>query len=425
MHTNSAYSNTKEARKKEIIAVVYQKLSACSQFVHICVLELCHFCLKGKGKMRRYISLLLALVMAFALAACTNSPAENTDSPASPETETTAPSENNDAPSVDANDGADENALPDYTYLSEGIGENGCFAGVKASDIVTLPEYKGISAPTSVVTADPDAVAQEVESLLNSLSERVEVTDRAVEDGDTINIDYVGSVDGVEFTGGNTQGQGAEVTIGVTNYIDDFLQQLIGHMPGENFDIEVTFPEDYGRDDLNGKDAIFNVTINYIVGTVTESEITDAVAAKLGYESADELSAAIEEYVVRNAKNEFISSIYEQSEIAEIPESVQKNVEDYVRFNVEQNYGVDLAAFCQYIGTTEEEYLAHAVESVGKNYLSAQAIAEIENIEVTDEDVIAGGYENAVEVFGVGYVKRYILMQTKVPEFIIANAVIG
>ena len=373
--------------------------------------------------MRRYISLLLALAMAFALAACTNNPAENADAPAN--TETTAPSENTETPSVDANDGADENALPDYTYLSEGVGENGFYIGVKASDIVTLPEYKGVSAPTSVVTADPEAVAQEVESLLSSLSERVEVKDRAVEDDDTVNIDYVGSVDGVEFTGGNTQGQGAEVTIGVTNYIDDFLQQLIGHMPGENFDIEVTFPEDYGRDDLNGKDAVFNVTINYIVDTVTESEITDEVAAKIGYESADELNAAIEEYVIREAKNEFISSLYEQSEISEMPESVQKNIEDYVRFNVEQNYGVDLATFCQYIGTTEEEYLAHAVESVGKNFLSAQAISEIENIEVTDEDIIAGGYENAVEVFGMPYVKRYILMQTKVPEFIIANAVIG
>ena len=85
-----------------------------------------------------------------------------------------------------------------------------------------------------------------------------------IEDGDTVNIDYVGSIDGVEFEGGNTKGNGADLVIGSHTYIDDFEEQLIGHHPGDSVDVTVTFPEDYGKDELNGKEALFKVTINGI-----------------------------------------------------------------------------------------------------------------------------------------------------------------
>ena len=85
-----------------------------------------------------------------------------------------------------------------------------------------------------------------------------------VEDGDTVNIDYVGSIDGVEFDGGNTQGMGTDLVIGSGRYIDDFEYQLIGAHPGDQVDVYVTFPEDYGVEDLNGKEALFQVTVNGI-----------------------------------------------------------------------------------------------------------------------------------------------------------------
>ena len=85
-----------------------------------------------------------------------------------------------------------------------------------------------------------------------------------VENGDTVNIDYVGSIDGVEFAGGNTQGAGTELTIGSGMYIDDFEEQLIGAHPGDKVDVVVTFPENYGNEELNGKEALFKVTINGI-----------------------------------------------------------------------------------------------------------------------------------------------------------------
>lgn len=79
-----------------------------------------------------------------------------------------------------------------------------------------------------------------------------------------LQIVAVGSIDGVEFEGGNTKGNGADLVIGSHTYIDDFEEQLIGHHPGDSVDVTVTFPEDYGKDELNGKEALFKVTVNGI-----------------------------------------------------------------------------------------------------------------------------------------------------------------
>ena len=89
-------------------------------------------------------------------------------------------------------------------------------------------------------------------------------TSLTVEDGDTVNIDYVGSIDGVEFDGGSTNGQGTDLTIGSGLYIDDFEEQLIGSHPGDTVEVNVTFPDDYSSEDLQGQDALFEVTINGI-----------------------------------------------------------------------------------------------------------------------------------------------------------------
>lgn len=89
-------------------------------------------------------------------------------------------------------------------------------------------------------------------------------TSLTVEDGDTVNIDYVGTVDGVEFEGGSTDGNGTDLVIGSGDYIDDFEDQLIGSHPGDTVEVQVTFPDDYGNEELNGKDAVFTVTVNGI-----------------------------------------------------------------------------------------------------------------------------------------------------------------
>lgn len=109
-------------------------------------------------------------------------------------------------------------------------------------------------------TAETQTTSQE-ENTDPALSTDTSLT---VADGDTVNIDYVGSIDGVEFEGGNTNGTGTDLTIGSGLYIDDFEEQLIGAHPGDQVDVYATFPEDYGKEDLNGKEALFQVTINGI-----------------------------------------------------------------------------------------------------------------------------------------------------------------
>lgn len=85
-----------------------------------------------------------------------------------------------------------------------------------------------------------------------------------VEDGDTVNIDYVGKIDGTEFDGGSTDGMGTDLIIGSGSYIDDFEEQLIGSHPGDEVEVTVTFPEDYQEADFRGKEAVFDVTVNGI-----------------------------------------------------------------------------------------------------------------------------------------------------------------
>ena len=104
------------------------------------------------------------------------------------------------------------------------------------------------------------------DSAITETAEPTLLTDKSltVKNGDTVNIDYVGSIDGVEFEGGNTGGYGTELTIGSGMYIDNFEEQLIGAHPGDKVDVVVTFPEDYGMEELNGKEALFKVTINGI-----------------------------------------------------------------------------------------------------------------------------------------------------------------
>ena len=132
----------------------------------------------------------------------------------------------------------------------------------------------------AIIIADPFASKEKESDDTNTDTLKVEETENdnanneeptlstdsslTVENGDTVNIDYVGSIDGVEFSGGNTQGMGADLTIGSRTYIDDFEEQLIGAHPGDIVNVYVTFPENYGKEDLNGKEALFVVTVNGI-----------------------------------------------------------------------------------------------------------------------------------------------------------------
>ncbi len=207
-------------------------------------------------------------------------------------------------------------AMPEPLVIDYGAGlnDNGHLEGITALDYVELLDYENITIPSDVHTISDEVLDAEITNLLSYFTTTEEVTDRALVDGDTVNIDYVGSIDGVEFEGGNTMGNGAEVQIGVTAYIDDFLAQLIGHTPGESFDIEVTFPEDYGKEDLNGKDAVFAITVNHIIEQVNpelnDQFVLDNLAADYQWTTVDEMKDGMKEDMQTAAIRNFIQAIF-------------------------------------------------------------------------------------------------------------------
>ncbi len=319
----------------------------------------------------------------------------------------------------------------DVPAYSKGLDENGYFEGVRALDYVTLPEYKGVDVTQNMIEASEKDLQAQLDEVLAQYDSYVEVTDPTVliKDGDTVNIDYVGYIDGVEFDGGNTGGLGTDVTIGVTKYIDDFLEQLIGHASGEKFDIEVTFPEDYGNEDLNGKDATFSITINHIHGDVVKAELTDEIAADYGFATTDELIADIKEWLVSSARFYFFTDLLDKAEVSEVPEAALNYIIDLDISNLEYYatmYGMSIEDYLAtyYSVESKDAYIEQNMETYTSDaglYLAAQAIAEAEKLTVTDEQIEAAGYTQYVPEMGKPYIKQYMLFQEIIPAFIAEN----
>ena len=150
-------------------------------------------------------------------------------------------------------------SIDDY---SKGLSADGKIEGVVASEYVTLPDYSKIEAHFDDIKMSDEEIDTKIEGDLLNKAVYVTETDRVLEMGDKINLDYVGSIDGVPFENGSTEGGGTDITLGQAGYIDGFEEQIAGHKVGESFDINVTFPEDYGNEELSGKDAVFAITIN-------------------------------------------------------------------------------------------------------------------------------------------------------------------
>lgn len=289
--------------------------------------------------------------------------------------------------------------VSDFSY-SEALDDNGRYKGVTASEVVTLGTYFGIEIPESESTATDTEIQKSLDSLLSNYAETKQVKDRAVVKDDQVNIDYVGSVDGVEFSGGNTQGQGTTVTAGASNYIDDFLTQIIGHKPGETIDVNVTFPDPYPNDQsLAGKDALFVTTINYIEEKVTP-ELTDAFAAEklapgYGWKTVAETKAGVEKMVVDAKVSAYIrDKVIEDAAVENIPDSVyesQKRMMLSYYNNAAAQYNMTFADYLKAMGFDSETQLItqndQGMRDKAKEYLVLQAIAEKENITVSDDDI--------------------------------------
>ena len=254
----------------------------------------------------------------------------------------------------------------------------------------------------------------------------------------------MGSVDGTEFEGGSTQGNGTVVTIGVTQYIDDFLDQLVGHKPGETFDVNVTFPEDYGVEELNGKDAVFSVTINYIQETkqpnVTDEWVEQTLKGKYGWTTVAEMDKEIRDSLQYKHSADYVRNyILENSEVSEIPASIvdQQAAQLVYQYEYYANmYGTDLASFLKMsadVETTDElvEKNKESLTDAAKVYLVFQAVAEDAGIEVTPDELtnyltsVSGNSDTAsLETkYGKGYLALQALVQ-KTGEYLVSQAVV-
>ena len=380
-------------------------------------------------KFKKLFIVMLALSTLLAVG-CSSQNNESTNAPTNEVTN----EETNEATNETTSDTeATEEATVEEIDYSAGLNEGGFITDLNATDFVQLPDYNNIAVPNEVHTISDDVVLANIDGILANFLSQEEVMDRAVALGDAVNIDYVGSVDGVEFQGGSTGGNGTEVVIGVTQYIDDFLEQLIGHTPGESFDIEVTFPEDYGNEELKGKDAIFAITVNYISVPVTPELNDEFVVENLSVEynvnTVDELKEVVRDDLKSNAIMGYIQNyLLTESTIDSIPESVityqENSVINYFRMTA-NTYGMPYADFIKsYAGYETEEAMleasAAAIEENSQITLVIQAIAEDAGLEVTEDAIKAyfieytgsEDYSMFEELYGLPYLKFSVLQET-------------
>lgn len=330
--------------------------------------------------------------------------------------------------------------------FSAGMDENGFIEGVRALDLVTLPaDYAAIPVPADEVAVTDEDIQAEIDNLAAQFAQPEQITDRAIEDGEYVNINYSGSVDGEKFDGGTADNQ--RVLSGSNQFIDDFLTQIIGHTPGETFDVEVTFPDPYKNNpDLAGKDAVFEVTVNYIEGESIVPEFDDAfvqehMTSYYGWETVSDAREEIGQVLYDDALSNFVwNYMMEHAQIAELPEKVREFQSAMVLNRVRseaQMYGVPVETYLQaMVGVQDEDAFlaaqAQSIEDGAKQQLIIQAIAEDTALSVDDAAIAAYFLENMdtedYSVYEENFGRPYLCMAVtveKINAMLTENAVIG
>ena len=401
--------------------------------------------------MRNKIAFLLAgVLMATALTACNG---QSTEATSDASTGTSA----DDAAATSSSDGAQTQTISALQNL-ENL-ETMALAEINPEEFVTLGEYKGITVELATPNVTDEQVEEQINSIFTNNPPMTEVTDRAVQDGDTVNIDYVGKYadSGEAFDGGTAQG--ADLVIGSNTYIEGFESGLVGVNVGDTVDLNLTFPENYGAENLAGKDVVFTVTVNSI--KVASDEMTDEWAAGLGAEGVttlEELKTYVKNGMVTDAQDQYKSDL-EEAVLAQVTENCEfKEVPQnlYNRYLIQQNESLEYYAsmYSMYMGQqltasdivammiqqegstdTPDDYLKAMVTEATEQFIMFAAIAKNEGIEVTDDDIDAylkDAYDNASTTAYSTYeefkatvdpeVYREGLLADKVMAYLVENA---
>ena len=288
---------------------------------------------------------------------------------------------------------------PEIEIQQIGAGKNLQFtAEVFVVPEVTLGEYKGIAVKKEVTEVTDAQVDAKVEEERNKQATEVEVEDRAVMEGDTVNLDYAGSVDGVAFAGGTAEGQ--TLKIGSHTFIPGFEEQMVGMNIGEEKDLNVTFPEKYHSDELAGKAAVFHVKVNSITATELPALDDDFAKDISEFDTLDEYKADIRAKLVEQAaqrdQDAFTNAVVEkvmENATVEIPNAmVERQIDSMMRdFEYRlMGQGLKLADFMKYTGQDmkafRENYRGQAEKSV-KAHLVLSAIEKAEAFEASAEAI--------------------------------------
>lgn len=393
--------------------------------------------------MNRALAAVLALGMTAALAGCSSAASGEATAESAATEETAASSTTEETAEVDE---SAYDYLADFSF-SQAYDDNGYLKDVTALDYVTLPDdYADITIDADLgKVTDEDISSYIDQNVLSNYATDEQITDRAAADGDTVNIDYVGSIDGVEFDGGNTQGNGADLTLGSHSYIDDFEDQIVGHMPGETFDVTVTFPEDYGNEDLNGKEAVFKTTLNYIKVSKNPELTDDWVASNLGetmnLNNIDELDSYVKDTLLFSQQASTVyGTLHDKASFAEeLPQSVLDYYRDavlYRVYNYAKSYGTTMTTLLQsgMLGTSYDsidaclEDIQDSLEIAAEQSLLFQAVAEKQGL-VCDTALMNQDFGKFygstdpsayISSYGENYIKMNVL-QSEVMQNLIDN----
>ncbi len=317
------------------------------------------------------------------------------------------------------------------------------------SDYIVLGEYKGLE-----IDMTPECTEEDIDDAITELLyENMiinEITDRAAQNGDSVNIDFAGFLDGVQFDGGTAEGY--SLVLGSNSFIDGFEAGLVGVMPGQTVDLNLSFPEVYNNNpDLAGKPVLFKVTLNYIeeseypeyndefVNTISKGEYTNTV----DYSNyiRDTLNQQLATDRETYKQSYLMDMVSEATEVKDYPASeYDANYNEFVGAyaSYAEQYGMSIADFMRlFYGISEAEFYEtakeYAYETVVQNLIIG-GIAQKENISITDEyyeeRLVTLAEENKfnsteefVSYYGEDYL-RFYMVQEKVLDFVEDNCVV-
>ena len=265
---------------------------------------------------------------------------------------------------------------------------------------IPLGDYKSVKVEKEALDVNDEKVNAEIEIMRSNAGKLKEVADdEAAKDKDVANINFEGFVDGEAFDGGKAEG--FDLTLGSKSFIDTFEDQIIGHKKGDEFDVNVTFPEEYHAENLKGKSAVFKIKLNSIKRK-EEAELNEDLAKELGYDSVEDLKAKTKENLIKREEtrieNEYKGKVVDavvEGVNFEIPEAI---VEREIQFQINrfaqqlQMQGMSLNQYFEMTGQNIEkmrESIKESAEKSVKRDLVLNEIAKVEKIEATEEEVNA------------------------------------